>query len=97
MDNKENLIKELASSFGMPDVYSTRTSESRFDPSTGTLYCEGVVIPKSTVDKALAHFEKQKEYLKKNSDKDASIREMYLINTVAHNAILMLLNNLKED
>ena len=97
MDNKENLIKELASSFGMTDIYSTRNDESRFDPSTGTMYCEGVAIPKSIVNKALTHFEKQKEYLKKNANKDNGIKDMYLVNTVAYNAILMLVNTLKEN
>ena len=96
MGNKEELIKSLASSFGMQDSFSTRYSESKFDPATGTLYCEGITIPKSTMQKALEYFSKQKEYSKSLASKEPALMDQYLINVVAANAIMMLMSSVSK-
>ncbi|MDC7292305.1 MULTISPECIES: hypothetical protein [unclassified Butyrivibrio] len=55
-DSRSDLINQLAASMGAGDYAKTRFEESRFDPETGTLYCDGYVISKSVIDEALQHF-----------------------------------------
>ncbi len=88
------LITKLADQFGMANVSNTKYSESKYDASTGTLYCEGISIPKATVTRALEFFERQKDYYRIQAQRDSSCMDQYLINTVAHNAILMLVNSI---
>ena len=93
---REQLINKLASSFGMADTYNTKYGAPKYDASTGTLYCEGISISKTTVMNALTHFERQKDYLQKISSQDPELRNQYLMNVVAYNAISMLIDNVKE-
>ena len=92
----ESLIRQLASSYGMSDYVNTKYSESQFDPSTGTLYCEGVAIPKSTVYKALEYYKKQMECNRTLSTQNSMLMEQYLFSTVAFNAISMLIDNIHD-
>lgn len=96
MSNKDQLIRDLASSFGMNDIHGSKYNGSRYDSATGTFYCDGVVIPKHTIDKAISYFENQMEYCKTRSGSSAELMEMYLINTVAYNAICMLKDNVSQ-
>ena len=95
MRDEEKLIKELANSFGIQEAYG-KSGTSHYDAATGTLYCEGLTISKSTVNKALEYFERQKNYQKSIAARSSDCMDQYLINVVAHNAIQMLIANLKE-
>ena len=55
-DSRSDLINQLAASMGAGDYAKTRFEESRYDPETGTLYCDGYVISKSVIDEAMQHF-----------------------------------------
>ncbi len=92
----DKLIASLAASFGMGDGRQTKYSESQFDAATGTLYCEGITVSKKTVEKAKDYFERQKEFYKKSAGTNDSSMDYYLMNTVAYNAIDMLIKNIKE-
>ncbi len=92
----DNLIRQLADSFGMTDLRSTKYGESHYDPATGTLYCDGLTIPKVTVERALENFRRQKDYYHVAAQRDPNSLEQYLMNVVAHNAILMLISNIDE-
>ena len=96
MDSKEHLISQLAASFGMGSAGSTKYSDSKFDPATGTLYCEGITIPRATMVRALDYFERQKEYYRKLSQTDPNIMDNYLFACVAYNAISMLMVEIKK-
>lgn len=96
MQNREQLIRDLASSYGMADTHKSKYNGSRFDMATGTFYCDGVMIPRHTMDKALNHFKEQMEYLKGRSSQSNELMEMYLFNTIAYNAINMLRDNLTK-
>ena len=63
MDNREDLIKSLAESVGFKSIKADR-QESVFDVSTGTLYCNGMIITKSISEEASRFFENlERQYL----------------------------------
>lgn len=97
MSNKDQLIRDLASSFGMNDIYASKVNGSKYDASTGTFYCGGITIPKSTVEKAKHHFEAQMDYYRGRSGQSSDTMDMFLMYTVAFNAICMLEDNVKND
>ncbi len=96
MADREQLIRDLASSYGMTDIHKSKYNGSRFDVATGTFYCDGVMIPRHTMEKAQNHFKEQMDYLKGRSNQSSELMEMYLFNTIAYNAICMLKNTLTE-
>ena len=96
MRNDEQIIRALAKSAGMQDIYNTKYGASRYDAATGTLYCEGLTIPKSMVAKALEYYERQKNYNKVSAEHDNTSMEQYLVSVVACNAIQMLIDNISE-
>lgn len=58
MDEKSrsNLIEQLAMSMGAVTESQVRMDQTRYDSSTGTLYCNGVKFSKNVVDDALNYF-----------------------------------------
>ncbi len=88
MDNRDELIKQLSVSMGVGKFAETNpTEKSYFDTETGTLYCDGIAISKSTAEKAIHHF----EVLAKRCDmKDAAQREMAIIYKCAIESIKMM-------
>ncbi len=95
--NREQTIRDLASTFGLADIHGSKYGESKYDATTGTFYCGGVAIPKSMVEKAKMHFRNQMEYLKTRQIQTPDMKEMYLINTVGYNAICLLEDNVKRE
>lgn len=84
MDNRSDLINQLAASMGAGDFAKTKYEESRYDVETGTLYCNGMAISKSTADKAIQHF----TVLEKKCDlQDSAQRQMAMIYRCAIEAI----------
>ena len=90
MAARENLIQNLASSFGMPDLSTTQYSTSRYDKATGTLYCNGMAISKTTIEKAKSHYQNQMLFYKNKFDKGEDVLNMMMVATVAYNAICLL-------
>ncbi len=90
MADRENLINQLAASMGAGEFASTKYEESRYDPKTGTLYCDGVMISKTVIEKAEAHFKALKS---KCSYSDPASREMAMIYQVALEGI----NRIRSD
>lgn len=85
-----NLIKELAKETGMLDPHGTKYSGSYYDTATGTFYCEGIVIPRNRVEKALEYFKKQMYACKDIAARDSNMLESYCNYAVACNAIMLL-------
>ncbi len=98
MADREDLINQLAAKMGAGDFASTKYEESRYDSSTGTLYCDGIMIASTVIDKAEAHFKALKS---KCSYADPSSREMAMIYQVAIEGIKMIKasgqETIKED
>ena len=55
MADRADLIQQLAASIGKPTANNTE-HESRFDSTTGTLYCDGLTISEAIADQAMEHF-----------------------------------------
>ncbi len=89
MADRTDLINQLAASMGAGGFATTKYEESRFDADTGTLFCNGMAISKSTSEKAVQHF----EILEKKCDvNDSSQRQMAMIYRCAIEAIKMMQN-----
>ena len=90
---QEEAIRKMASAYGFQNV--SKFDESRYDSSTGTLYCNGYIIPYNSIQKAREYFKQQMGYYKELTDKNGSqFKDMLYCNTVAYNAINMLLSKL---
>ena len=94
--SNEEIIGQLAASFGLANGAATKYGESMYDPATGTLYCEGITITKPTLEKALQYYRTQKESAKAMAERDAVFKDQYLFAVVACNAISMLEGNIKQ-
>lgn len=55
MADRSDLINQLAASMGA-NAMNTKIEPSRYDPKTGTLYCDGMIISKGIADKAVQLF-----------------------------------------
>ena len=92
-DSRSDLINQLAASMGAGDYAKTRFEESRYDPETGTLYCDGYVISKSVIDEAIHHFKLMQGKCDMN---DPASRHMALIYKTAIEGIKKLRENDKN-
>lgn len=92
-DNRSDLINQLAASMGAGDFAKTKYEDSRYDPETGTLYCDGIMITKPVIEKAEQHFRTLKA---KCSYTDPASREMAMIYQVALEGIKMMKASGKE-
>ena len=86
-DSRSDLINQLAASMGAGDYAKTRFEESRYDPETGNLYCDGYVISKSVIDEAIQHFKLMQS---KCDMSDPASRHMALIYKTALEGIKKL-------
>ncbi|MCR4654098.1 MAG: hypothetical protein K5744_10485 [Eubacterium sp.] len=98
MLDRQDLINQLANSMGAGDFAATKYEDSRYDASTGTLYCDGIMIASTVIDKAEAYFKGLKT---KCSYADPSSREMAMIYQVAIEGIKLIKasgqETIKED
>lgn len=89
MDNKD-LILALAKEAGIVNDVTQNRMTTRYDMSTGTLYCKGYVISKGIIDSALDYFKQQEAMYAKNETKEG--RDMMMAYSVAVQAITMMKN-----
>ena len=89
MADRSDLINQLAASMGAGQFGATKYEESRFDPDTSTLYCNGMVISSSVADQAIKYF----NTIKKKCDlNEPSSRQMAMIYQCAIEAIKVMQN-----
>ena len=87
---REDLIGALAAAMGQGGYSATKYEDAKYDVSTGTLYCQGYIISKSTVDAALDFFKASKQRSDKLAENDSSMRNTSLFYQVAIEAIVMM-------
>lgn len=95
-----DLINQLAKSTGIVDTHNSKYQGAHYDESTGTFYCEGLVIPHNSIENALKFFKRQMNTYKDAAARDKTLLEMYMNYAVATNAIMMLSDNvhtIKEE
>ncbi len=88
---REDLIYSLAKSMGMGDAQKAKYSASKFNADTGTIFCNGHVISRTTIDQAKSYFTTQYRKLAEKDDEGA--KDMARLYEVAMEAINMMLEN----
>ena len=92
-----DLIRQLASSFGMAETLESKRSGSRYDEATGTLYCDGIAVSKTSLESALAFFEKQRDYYRAQAARDSTFRDQFINFSVAYNAIWLMMAGVNNN
>lgn len=90
VNDKAALIQSLAESVGITECFDPRIDGSRYDPNTGTLYCEGMVLTDSSVDRVKAWYRQQMNLYKEQAKLDDMKREYYIRYSIAYYAICKL-------
>ena len=93
--DKENIINSLAAHMGVVNR-NTKANESRYDATTGTLYCNGMTLPHSSLENIQAWFKEQMLTYQEMSMRNSEVKEMYMRFAVAYNAILLLKDNVNN-
>lgn len=88
---REDLIYSLAKSMGMGDAQKAKYSASKFNAETGTIFSNGHVISKTTIDQAKSYFTTQYRKLAEKDDEGA--KDLAILYEVAMEAINMMLEN----
>ena len=88
---REDLIYSLAKSMGMGNTQTAKYTASKYNAETGTIYCNGHVITKATIEQAKAYFATQYRKLAEKDDEGA--KEMSTLYEVAMEAISMMLES----
>ena len=92
--SKETLIDALAESMGQPNFSRQKYEDSKYDPNTGTLYCQDCIIRKNTIDSALEYMKAQKNRAETMAESDSGIRNIIMYYRTAIEAINLMV---KED
>ena len=92
--DRSELVKALAEEMNVIDPFDTRLSGvARYDANTGTLYCDGITLPHSTLDDIKKWYYDQMMMYKKLSATDPNKMDLYMRFTVGYNAINMMEDN----
>lgn len=87
---RANLIRSLADSMGLKDIHDTQYDKPEFDKETCTLYCDGLVFRRSTIDKIKDYYMSQMEKYRVLMEHNKSLSENYMQAAVAYNTIVLL-------
>ena len=88
---REDLIYSLAKSMGMGDAQKAKYTASKYNAETGTIYSNGHVISKATIEQAKAYFTTQYRKLAEKDDEGA--KELSTLYEVAMESINMMLES----
>ncbi len=88
---REDLIHSLAKSMGVGDAQNARISSTKYNADTGTMYCNGHVISKATIDQARLYFFNQYRKLAEKDDEGA--KDMAAFYEIASEAINMIVES----
>lgn len=85
---REDLIHSLAKSMGMGDGNKPRFSSGKYNAETGTLYSNGHMISKATIEQARSYFTTQYRKLAEKDEEGA--KDLATLYEVAMEAITMM-------
>ena len=90
--SREQLIGALATAMGAGSFAQTKYEGAHFDHDTGTLYCNGIVISKSSIQDALEYFQASKVNCEKMAEQngDISMRNIAIYMQTAIEAIKLM-------
>ncbi len=88
--NRAAMIEALARSAGLGDAFMTLYGDAKFNPETGTVYCNGHVISKEMVETAKNYCEGMARHYAESDESDS--RNLALIFETAAEAIKFMQN-----
>ncbi len=92
---REDLIHSLAKSMGMVDSQKARFSSGKYNPESGSIFSNGHVLSKRTIEQSRLYFLNQYKKLAEMDDEGA--KELADIYEVAFEAINMLVESGKPS
>ena len=92
---REDLIHSLAKSMGMGEAQKSKYTAGKYNPDTGSIFCNGHVITKQTIEQSRIYFHNQ--YRKLASKDDEGAKDLASIYEVALEAINMMVESGKPD
>ena len=93
---KSDLISSLAAEMGIFTDADTKYGGSRYDATTGTLYCNGMTLPNSSLESIKSWFRSQMLNYQDLMEREPKLKDMYIKMSVAYNAILLLKENMDD-
>ncbi len=90
-NGREDLIYSLARSMGVGDAQKSKYSSGKYNPETGTIYSNGHIISKATIEQAKTYF--TNHYRKLASKDDEGAKDMATLYEVAMEAINIMVEN----
>ncbi len=93
--NRSSLIEQLAMSMGAVSETSTKFDQTRYDSSTGTLYCNGVKFSRNVVDDALNYFRRLQAQA--NASGSREMQNIGVYYQIAVECILMMENGNEKN
>ncbi len=88
---REDLIYSLARSMGVGETQKTKYNAGKYNPEMGTIYANGHVITKATIEQAKIYFTAQYRKLAERDDEGTS--DMAMLYEVAMEAINMMVES----
>ncbi len=88
---REDLIHSLAKSMGVGEAQKSKYSSGKYNVDSGTIFTNGHVITRVTIDQAKQYFTTQ--YRKLASKDDEGARDMAALYEVAMEAINMMVES----
>ena len=92
---REDLIHSLAKSMGMGEAQKAKYTTGKYNADTGSIFCNGHVITKQTIEQSRIYFHNQ--YRKLASKDDEGAKDLASIYEVALEAINMMVESGKPD
>lgn len=92
---REDLIQSLAKSMGMGDAQKKNFSSGKFNAEAGTMYSNGHLITKNTIEQARSYFTTQYRRLAEKDDEGA--KELANLYEVAMECIGIVVDSGKPD
>lgn len=89
-DGREDLIYSLAKSMGVGDAQKNKASSGKYNSETGTMYCNGHVISRASIEQARAYFTNQYRKLAERDDEGS--KELATIYEIAMESINMIVS-----
>ncbi len=93
--NRSSLIEQLAMSMGAVSESSTKFDQTRYDASTGTMYCNGVKFSKNVVDDALNYFRRMQAQA--NASGTREMQNIGVYYQIAVECIIMMQKGQEQD
>ncbi len=92
---REDLIYSLAKSMGVGDAQKSKYTSGKYNADTGTIFSNGHVITKTTIEQAKVYFTAQYRKLAEKDDEGA--KELSVLYEVAMEAINMMVESSAKD